>query len=375
MRLFNPNKSCFYFAVIGILSFSVALAKNTKSFQKTTLIEEDDSPVNQEFEDPKEESAASVPLETNQRVEKWIKYFSINDRARFQRFIDRGHRYRTLVEGILVSNGLPRELYNLALIESGYRRRARSTAAAVGIWQFIPGTAKRYGLVVSRDLDERHDPVRATEAASKYLQDLYNIFGSWHLAMAAYNAGEYRVLSAVVRGKSRDFWELADLKVLPRETIEYVPKFIAATFIDAQLREYGFKQPDGESFPEVKPIAVPTMFTIAGLSLKFGIQLKKFKDLNPQIKSHRLPTRFKKLEVWVPREVAVSRNWQTVFASYRQYKRPRSKNISYRVKRGDNLVKIAKRFGVTVTHIQSKNNHAGHMIRIGQLLRIAPKKL
>lgn len=374
MKKIKLRQLALYTCAIGFLFCANAFAQTLDTSKSESDIEEKTASIN-ELVDREQTSIPSIPLDVNRRVKKWLQYFSDVDKARFQRFIDRGHRYRSLVENILVSNGLPRELYNLALIESGYRRRARSTAAAVGVWQFIPATARRYGLVVSHDLDERHDPVRATEAASKYLADLYNIFGSWHLAMAAYNAGEYRILSAVVRGKSRNFWELADQSVLPRETADYVPKFVAATLIGNNLIDFGFSQPSGKSFPEVKPIAVPTNYTLKNLTSLFGLSLKEFTDLNPQLKTHRLPSRFKNVELWVPSSIAESKNWKNILTLQRRSKKSSPNRIRYRVRRGDNLSSIAKQFGVSVNHILSKNNGVKKSIQIGQFLQIVSPKL
>lgn len=173
---------------------------------------------NQPTDSYRVERRMRIPVELNQHVQVWIEYFTTRDKERFQRFLDRGQPYRDVVENTLEENDLPAELYYLAMIESGFRTNALSHAKAVGVWQFIPGTARRYGLRIDRHVDERRDPIRATEAAAKYLRDLYNVFGSWHLAMAAYNAGEIRVLRAVFKGRTRNFWELIEAKTLPRVT-------------------------------------------------------------------------------------------------------------------------------------------------------------
>ena len=172
-----------------------------------------------------------IPLEINADVERWLEFFTMKDRERFTRFLERGSRYKTMIYAVLKEQGIPTELYYQAMIESGFATHATSTASAVGIWQFIPGTGRRYGLRIDQYVDERRDPMRATIAAAMYLKDLHNVFQNWYLAMAAYNAGEGRILGAIMRSGTRDFWEMVKKRSLPSETMNYIPKFLAATTI------------------------------------------------------------------------------------------------------------------------------------------------
>ena len=151
-------------------------------------------------------------------------------------------KYKEVVQTILSENGLPEDLYYLAFVESGFVVNAKSSASAQGVWQFMKGTAKQYGLVVDSYMDERNDPIRSTEAASKYLRKLYSAYNSWELAFAAYNAGEYRVLSSIMKAEDRDFWKLSDKKMLPKETRNYVPKILAARHVAKNWSRYGFSQ-------------------------------------------------------------------------------------------------------------------------------------
>lgn len=199
---------------------------------------------------------SKIPHEMNPQVEAWVKYFSVRDRARFDRFMGRGAMYKSLIQEILVENGVPSELYYLAMIESGFARRARSHASAVGVWQFIAPTGRRYGLRIDQDVDERMDVIRATRAAARYLKDLKTEFGSWYLAMAAYNCGENRVRRAVARAGTKDFWKLARARRLPAETINYIPKFQAAMVIARNPERYGFRRKTLYDFPSVDKIRV-----------------------------------------------------------------------------------------------------------------------
>jgi membrane-bound lytic murein transglycosylase D len=184
-----------------------------------------------------------IPIRLIPSVKKWIQFFTVRDRARFQRFIDNGAKYQEDIAAILEEQGMPQELFFVGLIESGYYLRARSKASAVGPWQFIRATGKRYGLTVGKFIDERNDIIKATYAAARYFRDLYNIFGSWELSLSAYNAGEYGILRRMRRANTRNFYELAQSGYLHKETANYVPKVIAAMYIYKNADEFGFNIP------------------------------------------------------------------------------------------------------------------------------------
>jgi hypothetical protein len=165
------------------------------------------------------------------RMQFWVDYFTKKNRERFQRFINNGEEYRHHIEEVLMQYGLPKELYFVGLIESGYYLGAKSHASAVGPWQFIRATGKRYGMKINREIDERQDLFKATHAAAKYFKDLHNMFSSWELALAAYNAGENGVLRRIIKYGTRDYYQLSRRKKLHSETINYVPKVLAAMHI------------------------------------------------------------------------------------------------------------------------------------------------
>ena len=237
----------------------------------------------------------------NALVNKWIKLYGHTDRSRFQRHLLRGEPYRRVVQEILKRNEIPPEIFYLALIESGYRSEASSNADAVGVWQFIEPTGQRYGLSVSGWIDERRDPIRATEAAAKYLKDLHNVFNSWELAFAAYNAGEGRILRAVMRGKSRDFWELVRKGVLPEETVDYVPKFIAAMVIGENPEKYGFDVSDTPDHPRLSIVEVPANTRLRDLAVASGIAPDTLIEFNRNfLKEMTPPFAGRVYRVWVP---------------------------------------------------------------------------
>ena len=209
---------------------------------------------------------AGIPVEINKAVDRWIDFFANKNHDAFQRFLDRGHPYKKMIVATLRDSGVPSELYYLAMIESGFVLQAHSSASAVGFWQFIPASGRRYGLRVDRFVDERRDPWRATVAASLYLADLNNVFNSWYLAMAAYNAGENRIMGAIMRGKTRDFWELVRLRVLPAETMDYIPKVLAAYIVGKDPAKFGFRVPDAESHEAFVGVTVPSPINLAAIA-------------------------------------------------------------------------------------------------------------
>lgn len=242
----------------------------------------------------------SLPIEKNAAVRRWIRHFSEKDRERFDRFMTRGAIYKTLIQDILIEHGVPAEMYYLAMIESGFVRHARSHAEAVGIWQFIEGTATRYGLRADHAIDERLDIIRATRAASRYLRDLYDEFGSWNLAMAAYNCGEGRVRAAVAKAKTKNFWTLARLRLLPRETVQYIPKFQAAMIIARNPKRYGFEQKTFYEYPEVRLVRVPASTPLAKVASKYRVPLDTVKALNPHVLKSKTPKGKRGYHVWIP---------------------------------------------------------------------------
>ena len=239
---------------------------------------------------------------TNATVEWWINYYTKKDRSRFQRVLNRGEKFKEVIQNILSENGLPEDLYYLAFVESGFVVNAKSSASAQGVWQFMKGTAKQYGLVVDRYMDERNDPIRATEAASKYIRKLYSAYNSWELALAAYNAGEYRVLSSIMRGEARDFWALSDKKILPKETRNYIPKIIAARHVASNWRRYGFERPESneENYPDLESLEVPAPISLRTVAEKLSIPLQDLNRYNPHLKSGVVSPNYRTYELWVP---------------------------------------------------------------------------
>ena len=181
------------------------------------------------------------------RVDSWVRRFTSDLKRGLTVYLERMDKYEPMIKQKLAQRDMPQDLIYLAMIESGFNPKARSPAAASGLWQFIGETGRRYGLTVNRRVDERNDPAKATDAALSYLSDLHDRFGSWYLAAAAYNTGEGRVgrimrqVTGSERGTDADYYRIANR--LPRETREYVPKLIAAARIAKEPDKYGFVEP------------------------------------------------------------------------------------------------------------------------------------
>ena len=193
------------------------------------------------------ESPVELPVEETERVLHWVNRFTTDQRPTFEYFLARDQVYGEMIRGKLRARGMPEELLFLAMIESGLRPRAVSDVAAVGVWQFMGPTAKQYGLRIDPWVDERLDPVKATDAALDYLSWLHDRYDSWYLAAAAWNAGPSRVDRAVrqageATGDRDLFWEIQHM--LPRETREHVPRMIAATLLARKASDYGFAVAD-----------------------------------------------------------------------------------------------------------------------------------
>lgn len=225
-------------------------------------------------------------IDMNDRVLKWMRRFLTTDRTTFEVFLSRGGAFSDLILDKLHERGMPDEVLYLAMIESGFSTRATSQVGAGGVWQFMSPTAKQYGLRVDRWVDERRDPVKATDAALDYLQWLYERYDSWYLAAAAYNAGYGRVDRIVKRyadGKKGDediYWEI--IEHLPRETRDYVPKMLAATALAQEAERYGFEVRPHEAY-EYERVWVPGGTSLASVAKEVGIQVALLKELNPHL--------------------------------------------------------------------------------------------
>lgn len=316
----------------------------------------------------------TIPVEMNERVEQWIRYFQGRGRPHMERYLARSTRYMGLMKRILRQNGLPEDLIYIALIESGFSSRATSRAAAVGYWQFIRGTGKRYGLEINSMVDERRDPVLATQAAAEYFKGLYSVFGSWYLAMASYNVGENRVKREVMNNYTRDFWELARKRRFPKETINYVPKFIAAKIIGNNPEKFGFTEIDYEKPIEFELIKVEHALNLKAMAEKMGLEYDDFKQLNPKFRGEIAPPKGNGvLELRVPagmRDVGLVAARDAMVEKV-EFIADAGETQTYKVRAGDSLHTIARKYRTTVAWLRDTNDiKAGRKLRVGQRLQV-----
>jgi membrane-bound lytic murein transglycosylase D len=229
---------------------------------------------------------ATLPLHVNDRVERWVERFRSDQRPAFQTLLERQGAYDALIRGKLRDRGMPEELVYLAMMEGGFSPWAVSSASAVGLWQFMGPTAQQYGLRVDEWVDERRDPVKATDAALDYLLQLHDRFGSWYLAAAAYNAGPSRVERVLRRyaegrrGAEEIYWEVLDH--LPMETREYVPRLVAATILAEGAEAEGFDMKTRKPF-EYDRVFVPGETPLSRIAKGLDVELGVLRALNPQL--------------------------------------------------------------------------------------------
>jgi membrane-bound lytic murein transglycosylase D len=301
----------------------------------------------------KEELSATVsqlPLELNDAVVSYVNYFSSERGRRIMAFgLRRAARYRPMISRVLAAEGVPLELMQLAQAESGFMPRAVSRARAAGMWQFMASRGGEYGLLRSVYHDDRLDPEKATRAAARHLRDLYNEFGDWYLAMAAYNCGPMTVARAIERTGYADFWELRKRNVLPKETANYVPAILAMIIVAKNAKDYGLDNLEGDPplVYDTVDIAAPTNITLVADAA--GSPLPEIRELNPALLKAVAPAGY---AMRVPKGSS-----ESVAAGLNAV--PAAKRLSWRlhkVSEGDTVAAIARRYAVTPAAIASANS-------------------
>jgi hypothetical protein len=244
--------------------------------------------------------STDLPVILNGPVKGYVRVFTTSHKGIFEAYLCRSGRYLPMMRRIFQEQGLPQDLVYLCLVESGFSPWAKSPAEAVGPWQFISGTAQRYGLKVNNWVDERRDPEKSTRAAARYLRDLFRQFGSWYLAAAGYNAGEKRVEGVVQRHATRDFWTMAGNRLLPQETCNYVPQLIAATLIAKNPQHFGFREICYQTPLRYERVEVPAGIDLPRFAQVLGVDYQTLKELNPELNQPQAPPGQEKYALRVP---------------------------------------------------------------------------
>jgi len=245
---------------------------------------------------------SDIPLTLNSKVEYFITYFQTSGREAFARWLSRSERYIPMMKRVLRNEKLPEDLVYLAMIESGFSPHAYSVASAVGPWQFMSGTGKRYALRIDQWIDERRDPFKSTVAAAMYLKELYGLFNKdWYLAAAGYNAGENKILRAIEMYNSKDFWQLAKGSYLKRETRDYVPKLLAAAIIAKDPAKYGFADVAYLTPIELDTIIIPSRTDLELVAKICDVPYQTVRDLNPELRRWCTPPDYPKYELKIPK--------------------------------------------------------------------------
>ncbi|MEL0455292.1 LysM peptidoglycan-binding domain-containing protein [Flavobacteriaceae bacterium SZ-1-7] len=326
-------------------------------------------------------------VEYNPSLENVIKSYLKNRREQLQKLITLSAFYFPMFERELDLYDIPLEIKYLAIVESALKPRAKSRVGATGLWQFMFSTGKMYGLDVSSYVDERSDPIKSTEAAAKYLAKLYEIFGDWDLALAAYNSGPGNVTKAIRRsGGYKNYWNIRHN--LPRETAGYLPAFLANMYIFEYAEEHGFKKYKPETaYFETDTVRVKQMITLDQVSEVTGTPIEELQFLNPSYKLDIIP--FIKDENYTLRlPIGVIgqfvNNEEKIYAfakaEFDEREKPlpqlieADQRLTYRVKSGDYLGKISRMYGVRVSDIKRWNGLRSNDISIGQRLTIFPRR-
>ena len=305
----------------------------------------------------------------NKSVERSINYYSKRIKEKFNVVLGRSGRYLSMITEIFKEKNLPQELVFLPLIESGFNMYAYSPARASGLWQFIAGTGKRYGLKIDWWVDERRDPIKATIAAADYLSDLYGMFGSWNLALAAYNAGEWRIVKAIDKTKTDDFWALRETRHIKKETKDYVPFYIAATAIATDPEGFGFENVSYHEPMAYDEVIISSPMDIEAIARYAETDEKEIRDLNPELKRWCTPPNVSNYTVRIPAGTK-----ENFLASFSNAGDNGFSIERYTVKKGDTIKKVASRFSIStdaVTELNSLNINS--RLAAGMTILVPPK--
>lgn len=242
-----------------------------------------------------------LPIIYNKDVEKWVNYFTGKGREWTVKYLNNSRNLSSQFADVLVEQDMPRDLIFLSMAESGFQNDIISKATAVGAWQFMSFTGKRFGLEINYFYDERRHPEKSAIAAAQYLKELYAMFKSWELAMAAYNAGEGKIARAISRYKTFDFWKLTKGRYLKPETKNYVPKIMALAIIGKNLEYYGFSSLEPVANIDTVEVIIPAKIDLIKLSELLELDYQVFRQMNPEFVRWHTPLEERTYSVQIPK--------------------------------------------------------------------------
>lgn len=341
----------------------------------------------------------TIEMPLNNVTRKYIDLYSNKLRGSVAVMLGSSNFYNPIFEEALEKYGLPLELKYLPVIESALRPSATSRVGAAGLWQFMIATGKRYGLEINTLVDERRDPIKSSEAAAHYLRDLYDMFGDWGLAIAAYNCGEGNIQKAILRSGNQegaDYWSVYNK--LPKETRGYVPAFIAATYIMNYYCDHGITPHEATLPAETDTVVVQKEIQFSQISSLCNVSVDELRAINPQYRKDIVPANFtlklpiSSVEDFILKEDSIYGGLASMSSvrrvvtddveetSSKQVQSSRSRSSRSRssssttnsvaVRSGDTLSSIAKRNGTTVDKLRKLNGIKGDMIRPNQKIRV-----
>ncbi|KEO74635.1 lytic transglycosylase domain-containing protein [Anditalea andensis] len=327
-----------------------------------------------------------LPFELNESIYSFVDYFTVRNRSYTKMVLARKDTYFPLFEEVLARHNMPEDIKFLAIIESGLNPKAKSRVGAMGLWQFMPATGRMFHMDANNDIDERMDPELSTEAAAKYLKSLYNMFGTWELALAAYNCGPGNVRKAIRKsGGKKTFWGVYDH--LPRETRSYVPQFQAMIYVLRHADDHNLVLEEA-TFPiAYEKIKFNQELDLEKLAEISGTCIEDLERLNPSILDRKIPSSHRDLALRIPKAKAeyltTNKDWigdslkispsQMVAVHETKYipqATTAANRITYKVKSGDALGKIAHSYGTSVDNLKKWNSLSSNTIKVGQVLHI-----
>ena len=326
------------------------------------------------------------PMIINKEIIHYIHFYQTSGRKFFKYALSRSERYIPMIKKVFKKLGLPNDLAYLAMVESGFSPTAYSYAGASGMWQFIPSTGRIFGLTINWWVDERRNPVESTYAAGEYLKDLFNKFGSWYLAAAAYNSGELTIERALSLYPGGNFWTISQNRpyLLPGQTRRYVPKIIAAAIIAKDPQNFGFHNIDYKKPIKFKQVNVPFSASLYDLAKCIGISEYRLHKMNPELLRNATPPNDPRFMLNIPAKDygRFIKNFKYVkpykvkqpHIVYTSYSRPEN-NTVYTVEPGDTLLGIASKYGVplgTIERYNGLNNYS--ILKVGERITIPGAK-